>query len=60
MSPDEVKSIRKKRGWSQQRLADELGVDQTTVSRMEKRLGAKGPIKRLLQIISDEIDREVA
>lgn len=31
----QVKAFREARGWSQQQLAAEIGVDQATVSRME-------------------------
>ena len=32
----DVKSARERLGWSQKRLADELGVDQATISRWER------------------------
>lgn len=35
MTPAELKSIRAALGWSQQRLAEELGVQRNTVNRWE-------------------------
>lgn len=35
MTPAQLKSIRATLGWSQQRLADELGVQRNTVARWE-------------------------
>lgn len=35
MTPADLKSIRTTLGWSQQRLADELGVQRNTVARWE-------------------------
>ncbi|MCV0395441.1 MAG: helix-turn-helix domain-containing protein [Rhizobiaceae bacterium] len=55
MTPEAIKSFRESRGWSQARLAEELGIDQTTVSRIET--GATEPSKpvaRLLQFLMSE------
>lgn len=35
MSPADLKTLRAALGWSQQRLADELGVARNTVNRWE-------------------------
>lgn len=35
MTPAELKSLRAALGWSQQRLAEELGVERNTVNRWE-------------------------
>lgn len=35
MTPTELKKLRAALGWSQQRLADELGVARNTVNRWE-------------------------
>lgn len=35
MKPSELKKLRAALGWSQQRLADELGVARNTVNRWE-------------------------
>jgi transcriptional regulator with XRE-family HTH domain len=34
---DEIKAIRAKRKWTQQQLADELGVDLMTINRWENK-----------------------
>lgn len=54
MTPDAIKIFRESRGWSQQKLAEELGVDQATVSRMERGAEPRGPVKRLLDRIMSE------
>lgn len=41
MNGTEIKDIRKKRGLTQQELADIIGVDRVTVARWE--IGAKKP-----------------
>ncbi|MDR3473374.1 MAG: helix-turn-helix transcriptional regulator [Devosia sp.] len=46
-----IKSLREFRSWSQADLAKELGVDQATVSRMER--GA--PIARPVEILLDRL-----
>lgn len=52
MSENDIQSFRKRRGWSQQKLAEELGVDQATVSRIERGTAQpSGPVARLLDRI---------
>lgn len=51
MSDKDIKSFRETQGWSQQDLADRLGIDQATVSRIERGAEPSGPVKRLLDII---------
>lgn len=53
--PSRVKALREARRWSQQQLADELGVDQATVSRIENGAEPSKPVRRLLAILVDEI-----
>ena len=36
--PEQIKSLREKRGWTQLDLATRLGVEQSTVSRWERDL----------------------
>ncbi|MCZ7625667.1 MAG: helix-turn-helix domain-containing protein [Candidatus Methylomirabilis sp.] len=36
MSKEEIKQIRKQLGWSQERLAQELGLSFSTISRWER------------------------
>ena len=46
---DRIKQIREGHGWSQKRLAEYLGVQQATVSRLEAgQWAVPGPIQRLL------------
>ncbi len=54
MTPEEIRDFRKKREWSQQQLASELGVDQATVSRIENGDEPRAPIKKLLERIMAE------
>lgn len=35
MTPSDIKKLRAQLGWSQQRLADEIGVARNTVNRWE-------------------------
>lgn len=49
MKPAQIKKFRKDRGLSQRQLADELGVDQATVSRIEKGAVPARPVAILLQ-----------
>ncbi|RUY28724.1 helix-turn-helix transcriptional regulator, partial [Mesorhizobium sp. M7A.F.Ca.CA.004.12.1.1] len=46
---ESVKALRASRKWTQQQLADELGVDQATVSRIETGSEPSRPVKRLLE-----------
>ncbi len=54
MSPEAIKKLRESRNWSQQQLAEMLGVDQATVSRIERGSEPRGPVKRLLERIMAE------
>ncbi len=50
MNGDKIKSIREGHGWSQERLAQYLGVKQATISRLEAgQWSVSGPILRLLR-----------
>ncbi|MCW5695822.1 MAG: helix-turn-helix transcriptional regulator [Bauldia sp.] len=44
-----VKAIRAHFRWSQERLAEELGCDQATVSRAERGSPITGPVRKLLE-----------
>lgn len=48
MTPEQIKSLRESREWSQQQLADQLGVDQGTVSRIERGVAEPSKSARLL------------
>lgn len=49
----DVASLRKARGWSQVQMADFLGVNQSTVSRMENGEAPSGPVLRLLAMLAE-------
>jgi len=49
MSPDIIKTFRESRGWSQSELAQQLGVNQATVSRMENGETMPRPVELLLE-----------
>lgn len=50
LSPESILKFRTDRGWSQAQLANELGVSQPTVWRLEKgETFAKGPLKKVLE-----------
>lgn len=52
----DIIKLRERKDWSQQRLADHLGVDQGTVSKWENDKGVpSGPARKLLeQFMADE------
>lgn len=47
----DIRSLREKLGWTQDRLADYLGVDRSSVSRMENGRPARGPVVKLLETL---------
>lgn len=49
-----LKVFRIGREWSQARLAEELGCDQGTVSRIEGGYPPPRPIRRLIEILTNE------
>jgi len=51
MTPEEIKALRKKRGWTQQQLAAEVGVAVSSVARWESQKGnpPKGAALRTIQ-----------
>lgn len=51
---EEIKNFRKGRGWSQSDLAEQLGVDQATVSRIERGGAMAGPVSKLLEKLMSE------
>lgn len=61
MTPEAIKQFRERAGWSQQKLADELGVDQATVSRIERGAAApSGPVSRLLEHMISSVPERAA
>jgi len=57
MNKKDIKNIRIARGWSQAEMADALGVNQATVSRIENGEVITGPVLRLLQIFAAENEK---
>lgn len=53
MAPADIdpKALREARGWSQGEMAEYLGCDQSTVSRIERGAPLSGPISRLLKAL---------
>ncbi len=49
----DVKGLRERLGWTQDQLAAELGLDRSSVSRLERGQKAKGPTARMLKIIAE-------
>lgn len=49
----DLKEFRLKLKWSQRRLAEELGCDQSTVSRIETGETPNGAIRRLIDILRE-------
>ena len=55
MTPQQLKSLRASLGWSQTRLAEELGVARNTVTRWEMGLNPIPPMaQRLLKSMANE------
>lgn len=47
------KTLREDRKWTQSQMADYLGCDQSTVSRIEKGAPLSGPVERLLTRLAE-------
>lgn len=54
ITSDEIKGFRERRGWSQQELASRIGVDQATVSRIERGGQVAKPVRLLLERLMAE------
>ncbi|MER8941319.1 helix-turn-helix transcriptional regulator [Mesorhizobium sp. M0174] len=52
----EVKALRERIGWTQEQLAQYLGVDRSSISRMENGQTLSGPVLRLLVILAAAAD----
>lgn len=48
--------LRLAKGWAQPQLAEYLGVTQATVSRLENGQDESGPVSRLLDLLSAELE----
>lgn len=56
MNPAEIaKTLREHHGWSQQELGRQLGVDQATVSRIERGGAPAKPVGKLLDRLAAEL-----
>ena len=44
-----IRALREELGWDQTRMAEYLGLDRSSVSRMENGQEPKGPVLKLLQ-----------
>jgi transcriptional regulator with XRE-family HTH domain len=55
MRPRTVKNLRLALRWSQDDMADYLGVNRSSVSRYESDLEPGGPVTRLLKTLADDI-----
>lgn len=57
----DIKKFRKDIGWSQEKLAEELGVDRSNVSRWENdKSSLRGPARRMFQRLMEEMNTEGA
>ena len=54
MDDFDVKALRERLGWTQERLAAELGLDRSSISRMEGGQAPKGPTLKLLRQIAHD------
>jgi transcriptional regulator with XRE-family HTH domain len=48
-NPPDIRDLRIRLGWTQQQMAEYLGLDRSSVSRMEKSQPSKGPTLKLLE-----------
>ncbi|MBO0142284.1 helix-turn-helix transcriptional regulator [Agrobacterium sp. Ap1] len=53
MNAIEIKALRDKLDWTQAQLAEYLGVDRSTISRMENGGKVHGPAAKLLSSLRD-------
>lgn len=55
--PIDIVALRKRLEWTQEQLAEYLGVDRSNVSRMEAgQSSVRGPVRRLLAQLSETPD----
>ena len=54
MNADGIKKLRTDRGWTQEQLAEYLGLDRSTVSRLESGQEPSGPTMRLLGMLASQ------
>jgi transcriptional regulator with XRE-family HTH domain len=58
--PVDVRALRESLGWTQDQLAAELGLDRSSVSRLESGQKPKGPTAKMLEIIAERLRRRQA
>jgi len=51
----DIRAIREARGWTQDQLAEYLGLDRSSVSRMENGRAPTGPVQRLLDGLAHKL-----
>jgi transcriptional regulator with XRE-family HTH domain len=56
LTPTRIRKLRQDRGWSQQALADRLGVNRTTVVRWEA--GEVKAISALMSLLESTLEEE--
>ncbi|EHK56842.1 hypothetical protein MAXJ12_12812 [Mesorhizobium alhagi CCNWXJ12-2] len=59
-NPFDVRALRDRIGWTQDRLARFLGVDRSSISRMENGQALSGPVRRLLALLTEAADNGTA
>jgi transcriptional regulator with XRE-family HTH domain len=50
-----IKSLRVALGWTQTRMAEHLGLDQSSISAMERGQRESGPVSKLLDLLEQEL-----
>ncbi len=53
----DIKALRERLNWKQDRLARFLGVDRSSVSHMENGRSPRGPVRKLLETLVSAADR---
>ena len=56
----EIERLRRELGWTQTRMADYLGVDQSMISRLENGGPLSGPVQKLIRILSANKDLHIS
>ena len=56
----DVKALRQRINWTQDRLARYLGIDRSSVSRMESGQTIRGPVGKLLEALAAAADSGTA
>ena len=51
MIEEQIKKFRKKKGWSQQKLAEESGLSFNTITRIEQGIGDSPTLNTLVKLV---------